>query len=128
MPSPLLVQLPSEIQAKARSVSVKLDSEFELRDNNRIPAFVEAELRVIQTPLVIRSMNPDDPNRTNAIAIVKDLSRTGIGFFYHVQLYPQEVIEVFFSRRLVTAKIVRCRYVADACFEVGGIVLSVKSL
>lgn len=127
MPSQLLVQLPIDIRAKARSCSVKLNEEFELRDNNRIQAFVEAGLRVTSTPIALRNLNSEDASRANAITIVKDLSRTGIGFFYHLQLFPQELIEVTFNKRVITATVVRCRFLADACFEVGAKVLTVKS-
>ena len=127
MPSKLLVQLPSEILAKTRANTVKLDEEFELRDNNRVGAYVEAALRITSTPTGLRFLNSEDPTRAAALAIVKDVSRTGVGVFYHRQLFPQELIEVSFNQRVLTAIVVRCRFVVEDCFEVGGKVLSVKS-
>lgn len=128
MSSQLLVQLPFDIRVKAISSRIQLDDEFELRDNNRVTAFVEGELVVTSTPFGLRCLNSRDQSRVRSIAIIKDISRTGIGLYYHEQLFPQELIEVAFHQRLITALVVRCRFVADACFEVGGKVLSVKSL
>lgn len=128
MHSQLYVELPDNLMSEVKNNTTKLDEEFELRHNNRVRALTEADLQLKSTPRVLQSLNSEDPTRTFARAVVKDISRTGIGLYYHSQLFPQEMIEVSFQNRLLTVLVVRCRFISNACYEVGGKVLKVESL
>ncbi len=53
------------------------------------------------------------------IVLVKDISRSGISFLAHEQLWPEETIALQFLGRHIRARIVRCRRLDSACWECG---------
>ncbi len=61
---------------------------------------------------------------TPTLALVKDLSRSGIAILYHEQLFPEDIFRVCFHGRIVTASVVRCRRMGSNCFEIGAGILA----
>lgn len=66
-------------------------------------------------------------DENEGMALVKDLSRTGIAILYHRQIFPGERFEVLVHRRTIEATAVRCRRIGPLCFETGAIINSVLS-
>ncbi len=127
MSSPILVQLPADIRARLQSPSTTLDQCFENRTNNRINVLLEGDMTILDSPAALQENLELSASRKNSHVVVKDLSRTGIGIYFHEQLFPLEKIQVELQHRRLTAIVVRCRYLGPKCFEIGGKVISVQS-
>ncbi len=127
MSRPILVQLPADIRARIQSPSTVLDQCFENRTNNRLNVLLEGNLTVLFTPRALTRDIEQCVNRKCFHTVVKDLSRTGIGIYYHEQLFPLEKIQVELQHRRLSAIVVRCRYLGPKCFEIGAKVISVES-
>ncbi len=125
--SPMLVQLPADIRARVQSPSTTLDQCFENRTSNRLNVLLEGNITILSTPTALRDNLELSASRQNSHVVVKDLSRTGVGIYYHEQLFPLEKIQVELQHRRLTAIVVRCRYLGPKCFEVGAKVISVQS-
>ncbi len=54
-----------------------------------------------------------------SLAIVRDLSRKGIGILSHQQLYPEQLIDLQLENASVEARVARTLCHAHFCFEVG---------
>lgn len=52
-------------------------------------------------------------------AIVQDFSRHGMGVLYHEQLFPEERLRVLLPSISVEATVIRCRRVAQSCYQLG---------
>ena len=52
-------------------------------------------------------------------AIVRDLSRKGMGIIAHQQWYPEQTVEVQMPKASLTARVARVRKIGPFCFEVG---------
>ena len=52
---------------------------------------------------------------------LKDMSRTGVGLYAPIQLFPKEQLEIwiFPARRKLALEMVRCRRKGPACYECG---------
>lgn len=127
MPAELLVQLPEELRAFYRESGYHPTTVSEHRSNARLRVRREAEIRFIFTPPALLAW-ADLPNRDTGRVLIKDLSKTGIGILYHQQIYPEERIQVAFQGRLIHAVAVRCRHLADACFETGAIIQLIEAV
>lgn len=123
----MLVQLPADIRARIQSPSAMLDQSFENRTCNRLNVLLEGNLTILSTPEALRGNLEQINDRKNSHVVIKDLSRTGLGIYFHDQLYPLERIQVQLQHRKLTAIVVRCRYLGPKCFEIGAKVISVQS-
>ncbi len=56
-------------------------------------------------------------------AIVRDLSRKGVGIIAHQQWYPEQTVVVQMPKATVTARVARVRKLGPNCFEIGLIVV-----
>jgi hypothetical protein len=55
------------------------------------------------------------------LVLVKNLSRSGIGFLHEAQLFPRERLKIWVEgRRWLPIEVARCRRLHDGCYEVGG--------
>ncbi len=86
---------------------------FELRGASRFRCFGEC---VATIPTNSFRMPGQE---TQSIAIVRDLSRKGIGIITHQQLYPEQMIDLQLENAAVEARVARTRCLAPFCFEVG---------
>jgi len=60
---------------------------------------------------------------TESLAIVRDLSRKGVGIISHQQWYPEQTMEVQMINASVSARVARVRKLGPCCFEVGLIIV-----
>lgn len=67
-----------------------------------------------------------EQHSTNSTILIKDLSRTGMGVMFHRQLYPTQRMKIRCKNYDIEATVVRCRRIADKCFEVGLRILESK--
>ena len=68
------------------------------------------------------------PDNEADVALLKDISRTGIAILYHEQVFPDECFSLHFQNRQFDVTVVRCRRIAQACYEIGGIINSLTTL
>ncbi len=57
--------------------------------------------------------------------LVKDISKTGIAFLYHRQIFPYERFEIFLHGRAIDATAMRCRRICPKCYETGAVINSI---
>ncbi len=115
---PLLVQLPAEMSRFFQEAGY-LETVFcELRGQARLRVRCQSELESDFVPPFLGI------KKRRAKVLIKDLSRSGLGLLSHEQLWPGETFWVELHGRRLHVRVVRCRKLAHACFEVGGIVMS----
>lgn len=116
---PLLVRLPPEMAGFFEEAGY-LETVFcELRGQARLRV---RSLSVLESDCVPPFLGI---KQRRAKVLIKDLSRSGLGLLSHEQLWPGETFFVNLHGRHLHVRVVRCRKLADACFEVGGIVLTI---
>jgi hypothetical protein len=121
----VLVELPEGIREElARQKQLGVD--FENRSFNRVVAYCEGFLKITSQPRVLKEAQGSSTEICGG-AVVKDISRNGIGVYFHEQLYPLQKFEVEFQGRSISALVVRCRFISKNCYEVGAIIQSVLS-
>lgn len=116
---PLLVQLPEQMSGFFSEAGY-LETVFcELRG--------QARLRVRCISVLESEFLPPflGIKQRRAKVFIKDLSRSGLGLLSHEQLWPCETFFVVLQGRRLNVRVVRCRKLAQACFEVGGVVLTI---
>lgn len=116
---PLLVQLPEQMSGFFKEAGY-LETVFcELRG--------QARLRVRSLSLLESDFLPPflGIKQRRAKVLIKDLSRSGLGLLSHEQLWPGETFFIGLQGRRLHVRVVRCRKLAQACFEVGGVVLTI---
>jgi hypothetical protein len=128
MSSSLLVQIPPELRRRLKSSESSEQDHHEARGHTRVNALIEGYLRILQSPRVLRDLQHKQSSRIEAGMFVKDISRTGVGLYYHEQLFPREIVELEVQHRIMKALVVRCRYIGPKCFDIGCKVLTVHSL
>lgn len=126
MAEPLKVQLPAEMQQFFTESGYLPTTAAEYRGNARLRVRSKAVLNVTSVPPTLRAIQI--PEFVSGEILIKDLSRSGIGFLYHRELYPTQGIKVHFQGRVIEAAIVRCRRVDAFCFEIGGRVSGTKTV
>lgn len=116
---PMLVQLPPEM-SNFFVESGYLETVYgELRGQSRLR---------VRCPAILQSdFVPPFTKREKRLAkvLIKDMSRSGMGILSHEQLWPGETFWIELCDRRLHIRVVRCRKIADSCFEVGGLVLCV---
>jgi|694.fasta_scaffold00235_48 hypothetical protein len=127
MPSILLVELPLELREKISTSDESSVPIFDHRTNARRPVLRQADLQVVSSPPGLASLAESRPSRSSAASLIKDLSRSGVGFYFHEQLFPSEQVTIKLHNHLIQAVVVRCRYLGHRCFEIGAVVHSVHA-
>ena len=54
-----------------------------------------------------------------SLAIVRDISRNGIGLIAHQQWYPEQLIQLLLENANLDVRVARARRAGPFCFEVG---------
>ncbi len=57
-----------------------------------------------------------------SLAIVRDISRKGMGLIAHQQWYPEQLLDLLLENAKVEARVARVRRTGPFCFEVGLII------
>lgn len=114
---PLLVRLPESLR-DFFAESGYLETVYgELRGQARLRVRCEALLKSDFVPPFLKI------KQRLAKVLIKDLSRSGIGLLSHEQMWPGETFWVGLHGRNLHVRVVRCRKLTDACYEIGGLVL-----
>ncbi|GIW99246.1 MAG: hypothetical protein KatS3mg111_2579 [Pirellulaceae bacterium] len=119
-----LVVLPPELRERLEGRGYQSPVPVESRAWARLTVMREARLSMVHTPPALHSALPWPPHGR---VIVKDLSRSGIGFFFHMPLFPSQQIQIQLSHYVIQAKVRRCRRHTSDCYELGAIVTQVRS-
>lgn len=116
---PLLVHLPAHMAGFFEEAGYLETVYCELRGQARLRVRCESILESESVPPFLGIQ------KRLAKVLIKDLSRSGVGLLSHEQLWPGETFRVQLHGRQLLVRVVRCRKLADACFEVGGVVVSI---
>ena len=119
-PLPLLVQLPKHMASFFEEAGYLETVYCELRGQARLRVRCESILESDFVPPFLGIQ------QRRSVVLIKDLSRSGLGLLSHEQLWPGERFWVSLHGRRLHVRVVRCRKLANACFEVGGVVLSLE--
>ncbi len=123
MKTSLLVQLPEELVSFYEEHGYLSSTAFENRVNARLRVRSEGTIEFQSSPAALGR------NRESiGSVLIKDLSRNGIGILYHEQIFPEEQFRITFRQRQIDVRSVRCRRLNNACYEIGGQVLSTSIL
>ncbi|MGN6137036.1 MAG: hypothetical protein ACTHOU_21340 [Aureliella sp.] len=118
---PLLVRLPPEMAGFFREAGYAPTTHSEKRCNARVRVRCESVITSLFLPPFVRR------GQTAARVLVKDLSRTGISILAHQQMWPTETFALELHRRRLSARVVRCRKIADYCYEVGAVIFDIET-
>ncbi len=124
--SELKVILPDHLKSFFGEQGYSPTTAEEQRSRARLRVRCATEIRFIHNP---PALDTDGPLRSSQVerALVKDLSRGGIGILYHEQIFPNEKFEIDLQGRVITAVAVRCKKISPSCFETGAKILATKS-
>jgi hypothetical protein len=106
-------RLPIEIRNQLAKRGAAASNPFEGR---RTPRFFCNGLAVVTPHRLNQALAVQ---REQATAVVRDLSRTGIGLICHEQHYPLEQFIVELDHAIIRATIKRVRRIAEFCYETG---------
>lgn len=118
---PTKVQLPAHMANFFAEAGYAPSYYQENRSNARLRVRQEATITTIFAPIFVK-------RTSNASQVlVKDLSRTGLSILSPYQMWPSETFSIELHGRRLTAKVVRCRKLGEACFESGAMLVTVES-
>lgn len=121
----LEVILPEDLNAFFYESGYLPTTAEEARGNARLRVRSIGDLMLAYTPAGLRGGLTGRDKRTGKV-LIKDLSRSGIGVLYHLQIFPQEHLQIRFQKRLINMVVVRCRRLGEKCYEVGGRIASIE--
>ena len=90
---------------------------FEMRGTSRFRCF--GKCAIIMSPDSFQMPGQD----SQSLAIVRDISRTGIGLVSHQQLYPEQLAQLLLENATMDVRVARARRAGPSCFEVGLIIV-----
>jgi hypothetical protein len=120
-----LVELPDNVKLQFDERKQQC-VDLENRECHRIGALCEGILQITSIPRALQLAGENWVAESGG-TVVKDISRTGIGVYYHQQLFPRQTFVVEVQGRKISAVVVRCRYIKKRCFEIGAIIQTVQS-
>lgn len=118
---PLLVQLPSHLANYFKEVGYMPTRYNESRSVARMRVRCEAVLTSLIVPPFIQR------TETTARVLLKDLSKVGLGFLCHQQMWPTETFRIHLQGRTLDGRVVRCHKLGENCYDVGSLLLLVDS-
>ena len=90
---------------------------FELRNSSRFRCCGKCVATLYPDSFQMAGQAP------KSLAIVRDISRKGIGLIAHQQWYPEQMLNLLLENATVEARVARVRRAGPCCFEVGLIVV-----
>ena len=90
---------------------------FEMRGTSRFRCFGKCVINM--SPESFHMPGQD----TQSLAIVRDISRNGIGLIAHQQWYPEQLAQVLLENANMDVRVARARRAGPFCFEVGLIIV-----
>ena len=86
------------------------------QDRRRFPRRYFRERAVMR----LEQSLPQFPRERSGFGVyTKDLSRRGLSFLHHQQIFPEEKLELWTSLGKLRLTAVRCRKINDLCYEIG---------
>ena len=108
------LQLSDELLEKLQSDrGATRSTPFELRANSRFRCYGDGVVTI--APESFRMPGQD----SQSIAIVRDLSRKGIGILSHQQWYPDQLVILDLENALISARVARARRLGPQLFRSG---------
>lgn len=120
--SNLKVVLPPLLAAFYSETGYCDPADLERRQTTRLNIRCEAALNIQSTPV------GGQRSERNSIVLIKDISKRGINILAHEPIELDGILYIRFQCRQIHAKVVRCRRLGEACWEVGAKMLSFKNL
>ena len=94
---------------------------FELRGASRFRCYGECIVTLTSDSLSMPGQEKQ------SLAIVRDLSRKGIGIIAHQQWYPEQEMDLQLENAFVSARVARTRRLAPLCYEVGLMIIKYEA-
>lgn len=115
---PMRIQLTDDLREMLSSERGATHSNpFELRGASRFRCCGKCVVNLSQTSFRMPGQE------SQSLAIIRDISRKGIGLITHQQLYPEQLLDLLLESANVAARIARVRRAGSFCFEVGLIIV-----
>ena len=121
--APLQVVLPESLQHFFAERGYLATTSQEERTHARLNVRSIAHIHFPDRPA---ALHVTPLNETRGSILVKDLSKTGVAFLYHQQVFPGESFEVFLNGRILYVTAVRCRRLGYRCYETGATISGVE--
>jgi hypothetical protein len=116
--APLQVILPKELQKFYSERGYLATIPHEDRGHVRLNVRSKALIR-FYPPVPGLQADLTSVDERQGTVLVKDLSKTGVAFLYHRQIFPSERFDILINGRALNATAVRCRRVGHLCYETG---------
>lgn len=111
---PMKVQLSEELSAALElERGLTAPGDHQSRKKPRYRCFGQAVAIVRRSPLALPHFEDE------AIVIIRDLSRNGMGLITHQQYYPEQDMVVLYEDRILEGRVARARKIETHCYEVG---------
>jgi hypothetical protein len=119
---PMKVQMPEALQMALEVERGVVDSTpYEARRTARFRCRGAAVVLLVESPIDF----PDQDRE--AVAIVRDVSRTGLGLIAHQQYFPEQRLMIILENTVIEGKVARARKLGPSCFEIGSLNVAKKS-
>jgi hypothetical protein len=125
--APLRVILPEELQRFYAERGYLAAMPHEDRAYARLNVRAQGFIRFLSTSPIPNCDIIASDTRQGTI-LVKDISKTGIAFLYHRQIFPCEKLAIFLHGRALEATAIRCRRIGPQCYEIGAMINSVATV
>jgi hypothetical protein len=110
---PCAVEIPRSLHERLSRRGPRAACEQERRQFTRFPYLTKTLLEVATT------INCIPRERDECTVLTTDVSRDGIAFLHVSQLFPGELIGVWFPTGKLACRVMRCLKHAPRCFEIG---------
>jgi hypothetical protein len=110
---PNRVNLTDELRDELGRRGVSASTLFDARGTPRFHCCGDGIATLTESPLAIRT-SPEQ-----AVVIIRDISRTGIGLLSHQQWFPDQIFHLLLPETELVARVRRARYICPNCFEIG---------
>ena len=112
------IQLTDELRETLSSQRGATHSNlFELRGASRFRCYGKCVVKMSEASFRMPGQE------SQSLAIVRDISRKGIGLISHQQWYPEQLLDLSLESAKVAARVARVRRSGPFCFEVGLIIV-----
>ncbi len=119
---PLTLAIPPQIQLELQQRGPISTCDEDVRVATRFRCKGPAVLEWVESPSGLPLQLPTSQ------VIVRNLSRTGFSVLADRQWFPEQIVKIYFSMAIVTAKVVRARRLGSRCYDIGFRMLSFRNL
>ena len=110
---PLTIAIPPQIQLELQQRGPISTCNEDVRVATRFRCKGPAVLEWVESPSGLPLQFPTSQ------VIVRNLSRTGFSVLADRQWFPEQIVKIYFSTAIVTAKVVRARRLGSRCYDIG---------